>query len=145
MIQWIKDMYYKFEETVNYLFFGGLAFLVNMVAYYLAARVLGVTNDKVDLVLLATGFAWVVAVLFAFWTNRCFVFKSKARGIEAVSKEFFTFVGARVVTGLLEMLIMYLMVDLMNVHNFIAKIICNIIVIISNYIFSKLWVFKAKA
>lgn len=145
MIQRIKEMYFKYEETVSYLFFGGLAFFVNMAAYTLAVWGLGATDDDVVLVLLATVFAWVVAVLFAFWTNRCFVFKSKARGREAVSREFFTFVGARVLTGLLELLLMYLMVDLMDVNNMIAKVICNVIVIISNYIFSKLWVFKAKA
>ena len=137
-------MYKKFEEAINYLFFGFLAFLVNMFAYAAAAKVLGADNDKVVLVLIATVFAWVAAVLFAYWTNRTFVFKSKVMEKEEVRKEFFSFVGARVVTGAMELVIMYIMVDLADINDLISKFVCNVIVIVSNYIFSKLWVFRKK-
>lgn len=144
MIELVKTMYRKYEEAVNYLFFGFLAFLVNMIAYAAAAKVLGADNDKVMLVLIATSFAWIAAVLFAYWTNRTFVFKSKITDKAGVSKEFFTFVGARVVTGVMELAIMYIMVDIADIDDMIAKFVCNIIVIVSNYVFSKLWVFKKK-
>ncbi len=144
MIEFIIKMYKKYEEAINYLFFGVLAFLVNMIAYAVGAKVLGADNSKVLLVLIATAFAWVVAVLFAYWTNRTFVFKSKVKNKNEVWKEFLSFVGARVITGILELIIMYVMVDLAGVDNLIAKFICNVIVIISNYVFSKLWVFKKK-
>lgn len=144
MIELVKTMYRKYEEAVNYLFFGFLAFLVNMIAYAAAAKVLGADNEKVMLVLIATSFAWIVAVLFAYWTNRTFVFKSKITDKAGVSKEFFTFVGARVVTGVMELAIMYIMVDIADIDDMIAKFVCNIIVIVSNYVFSKLWVFKKK-
>lgn len=144
MIELVKTMYRKYEEAVNYLFFGFLAFLVNMIAYAAAAKVLGADNDKVMLVLVATSFAWIVAVLFAYWTNRTFVFKSKITDKAGVSKEFLTFVGARVVTGVMELAIMYIMVDIADIDDMIAKFVCNIIVIVSNYVFSKLWVFKKK-
>lgn len=137
-------MYKKYEEAVNYLFFGFLAFLVNMVAYAAAARVLGADNEKVLLVLIATSFAWIVAVLFAYWTNRTFVFKSRITDKAGIWKEFFSFVGARVVTGGMELVIMYVMVDMVHVDDMISKFICNVVVIISNYIFSKLWIFKKK-
>lgn len=144
MIDFVIRMYRKYEEAVNYLFFGFLAFLVNMAAYAAAARVLGADNDKVGLVLVSTAFAWVVAVLFAYWTNRRFVFKSGVTDHAGVWKEFFSFVGARVVTGVMELVIMYVMVDMADIDDLISKFVCNVVVIISNYIFSKLWVFKKK-
>lgn len=144
MIKFAMEMYKKYEEAVNYLFFGFLAFLVNMVAYAAAARVLGADNEKVLLVLIATSFAWIAAVLFAYWTNRTFVFKSRITDKAGIWKEFFSFVGARVVTGGMELVIMYVMVDMVHVDDMISKFICNVVVIISNYIFSKLWIFKKK-
>lgn len=144
MIKFAMEMYKKYEEAVNYLFFGFLAFLVNMVAYAAAAGVLGADNEKVLLVLIATSFAWIVAVLFAYWTNRTFVFKSRITDKAGIWKEFFSFVGARVVTGGMELVIMYVMVDMVHVDDMISKFICNVVVIISNYIFSKLWIFKKK-
>ena len=144
MIKFAWDMYKKYEEAVNYLFFGFLAFVVNMAAYALAAWVLHADDEKVALVLIATSFAWVVAVLFAYWTNRTFVFKSQVKDKGGIWKEFSAFVGARVVTGVMELAIMYVMVDLAGIHNMIAKFVCNVVVIVSNYIFSKLLVFKKK-
>ena len=137
-------MYKKYEEAVNYLFFGFLAFVVNMVAYAAAAWVLGADNDKVVLVLIATAFAWIVSVLFAYWTNRTFVFKSKVAGKQGIWKEFSAFVSARIVTGVMELAIMYVMVDLIHINDMISKLVCNVVVIVSNYIFSKLWVFRKK-
>lgn len=145
MIKFAMSMYKKYEEAVNYLFFGVLAFLVNMFAYAAAAWVLGADNDSVVLVLVATAFAWVVAVLFAYWTNRTFVFKSNITDKAGVFKEFVNFISARVVTGLMELIIMYVMVDLADINDMISKFVCNVIVIISNYIFSKLWVFRKKS
>ncbi|NLL78194.1 MAG: GtrA family protein [Clostridiales bacterium] len=144
MIEFVITMYKKYEEAVNYLFFGFLAFLVNMIAYAAAAKVLGADNDKVILVLAATAFAWVTAVLFAYWTNRAFVFKSKVKEKIGVYKEFLSFISARVVTGLMELVLMYVMVDVIDIDDVISKFICNVIVIITNYLFSKLWVFRKK-
>lgn len=144
MIEFAWKMYKRYEETVNYLFFGVLAFLVNMLAYALAVWVLHADNEKMLLISISTAFAWVVAVLFAYWTNRTFVFKSKVTDKIGIWKEFSAFVGARVVTGVLEQVIMYVMVNLLGIHNMIAKFVCNIVVIVSNYIFSKLFIFKKK-
>lgn len=144
MIKFAVDMYKKYEEIINYLFFGFLAFLVNMAVYGIAAWVLGADGDKVALVLVATAFAWIVSVLFAYWTNRTFVFKSKVTDKAGGCKEFTAFVGARIMTGVMELMIMYVMVDLAGINDMISKFVCNVVVIISNYIFSKLWVFKKK-
>ncbi len=144
MIKFAIDMYKKYEEAVNYLFFGFLAFVVNMAAYAAAAWVLGADNEKVELVLIATAFAWIVSVLFAYWTNRTFVFKSRVTDKQGVWKEFTSFIGARIVTGVMELVIMYVMVDLLHIHDMLSKLVCNVVVIVSNYIFSKLWVFRKK-
>ncbi len=144
MIKFVIDMYKKYEEAVNYLFFGFLAFVVNMVAYAAAAWVLGANNEKVVLVLIATAFAWIVSVLFAYWTNRTFVFKSKVVDKQGIWKEFSAFISARIVTGVMELVIMYVMVDLIHINDMISKLVCNVVVIVSNYIFSKLWVFRKK-
>ena len=92
MIKFVWSIYKKYEETVNYLFFGVLAFLVNMAAYALAAWVLGADNEQALLVSVATAFAWVVAVLFAYWTNRTFVFKIEIKDKNGKMKEFCSFV-----------------------------------------------------
>ncbi len=143
MIRFAIDMYKKYEEAVNYLFFGGLAFVVNMVSYALAAWFLGADEEKVLLVMAATAFAWVVSVLFAYWTNRTFVFKSRTKDKAGVWKEFGAFVSARVATGLLEQVIVVGMVTV-SVDDMIAKFVGNIVVIVTNYFFSKLWIFKKK-
>lgn len=144
MIEFVWSIYKKYEETINYLFFGVLAFLVNMAAYAAAVWVLGADNEQALLVAAATAFAWVAAVLFAYWTNRTFVFKSKVKDRTGIWKEFSAFVGARIATGILEQIIMFVMVKQMGVDHMIAKFVCNVVVIISNYIFSKLWIFKKK-
>lgn len=143
MFKFAWKMYKKYEEVVNYLFFGFLAFIVNMVAYEAGAWVIGANKDEPILVAIATAFAWVVSVLFAYWTNHTFVFKSKLKGKELLS-EFISFVGARVATGLLEQVIMYVMTSMMNIDDTLSKVVCNFIVIICNYVFSKLWVFKER-
>ena len=144
MIKFAWDMYKKYEEAINYLFFGFLAFLVNMVAYALAVWVLGADDEKVVLVLASTSFAWVVAVLFAYWTNRTFVFKSQNKDAQSLGKEFVAFIGARVATEVLELALMFLMVDCASLNEYASKLVCQVIVILANYFLSKLWIFKDK-
>ena len=135
---WAWDLYGKHEEGINYLIFGFLAFVLNYVLYFVFASTLHMHY------MAATALSWVLTVVFAYWTNRSFVFKSKVKGKEGIWKEFSAFVGARIVTGGMELVIMYVMVDLAGIHNMIAKFVCNVVVIVSNYIFSKLLVFKKK-
>ena len=131
-------MYKKYEEGVNYLIFGFLAFVLNYALYYLFAEV-------VDLhYLVATALSWLLTVVFAYWTNRTFVFKSKNQGWKALWEEFVSFVGARIATGVLEMVLMYVMVDCAGLNELISKFVCQVIVIAANYFLSKLWIFKEK-
>lgn len=132
------SLYKKYEEGLNYLIFGFLAFVLNYVLYYVFESVFHVHY------MAATAISWVLTVIFAYWTNRTFVFKSKNAGLPALIKEFISFVGARIATGVLELVLMYLMVDMAGINSYIAKFVCQVIVILANYFLSKLWIFKKK-
>lgn len=131
-------MYKKYEEGINYLIFGFLAFVLNYVLYYLFSKVLSLHY------LLATVLSWALTVVFAYWTNRTFVFKSKNKDAKSLFGEFVSFIGARVATELLEVALMFLMVDCAHFNEFISKFVCQVVVILANYFLSKLWIFKEK-
>ncbi|HBG2114481.1 GtrA family protein [Clostridioides difficile] len=128
----------KHKETILYLFFGAFTTLVNIVSYLFFTRVI-LFNFMV-----ANAFAWILAVLFAYVTNKFFVFESKRIEIRFVFKEFLSFVSFRLLSGVVEMLIMYVMIDLLFVNDVIVKIFTNIVVIVLNYLFSKMIIFKNK-
>ena len=142
----LKSLLIKHREVVAYLFFGGVTTLVNIAAYALLAR-LGLSTG------VANAIAWAVAVLVAYLTNRRWVFASKTRGAAAV-REFVAFVAARVGTGLLDEAIMVLGVDRLgpaivaperlDLWGLGVKVFSNVLVIILNYVFSKLFIFKKK-
>ncbi|MDD6811875.1 MAG: GtrA family protein [Lachnospiraceae bacterium] len=132
------DLYKQHEEGINYLIFGFLAFVLNYVLYFFFESLLHMNY------MLATAFSWVLTVVFAYWTNRTFVFKSKNANVSGVFKEFTSFISARIATELLELLLMYLMVDLAGINSYIAKLVGQTIVIVTNYFLSKLWIFKEK-
>ncbi|MBQ6806782.1 MAG: GtrA family protein [Lachnospiraceae bacterium] len=132
------DMYKKHEEGINYLIFGFLAFVLNYALYFFFESLLHMNY------MLATAFSWVLTVVFAYWTNHTFVFKSKNMDTASLIKEFGSFISARIATELLELLLMYLMVDLAGINSYIAKLIGQTIVILTNYFLSKLWIFKEK-
>ncbi|KPI49306.1 teichoic acid glycosylation protein [Clostridioides difficile] len=126
----------KHKETILYLFFGAFTTLVNIVSYLFFTRVI-LFNFMVANVL-----AWIFAVLFAYVTNKFFVFESRRVELKFLFKEFLSFVSFRLISGIIEMVIMYIMVDLLFVNDVIVKIFTNIVVIISNYLFSKMIIFR---
>lgn len=132
------NLYKKYEEGINYLIFGFLAFVLNYVLYLLFESLLHMNY------LLATALSWVLTVVFAYWTNHTFVFKSKTVSGTGLLKEFISFIGARIATELLELLLMYLLVDVIDMNSWIAKLIGQTVVIVTNYFLSKLWIFKEK-
>lgn len=132
------DMYRKYEEGINYLIFGFLAFALNYGLYYLFAGVLDIHY------MVSTVLSWTLTVVFAYWTNRTFVFKSKNKDFKALRNEFVSFIGARVATEFLEMGLMFLMVGCADLNEMISKFICQVLVIVANYFLSKLWIFKEK-
>lgn len=132
------EMYRKYEEGINYLIFGFLAFVLNYVLYFLFASALQMHY------MAATALSWVLTVVFAYWTNRTFVFKSNNKDAQSLGKEFVSFIGARVATEVLELALMFLMVDCADLNEYFSKLICQVIVIVANYFLSKLWIFKEK-
>lgn len=132
-------LYKKHEEGINYLIFGFLAFVLNYILYFLFADAIAMHY------MAATVLSWVLTVVFAYWTNRTFVFKSQNKEAGAVWKEFISFIGARVATEVLEVVLMYVMVDMAGVNDKISKLVCQTIVILANYVLSKIWIFKDQA
>lgn len=131
-------MYRKYEEGINYLIFGFLAFVLNYILYWVFESLLHCHY------MLATALSWALTVVFAYWTNRSFVFKSKNTELQTIWKEFASFIGARVATEVLELVLMFVMVDCLHGNEYVAKLIGQTLVILANYVLSKLWIFKEK-
>lgn len=129
------DLFFKYKEVILYLFFGGYSTLVNIVTYGIGTRIL--EWDVVS----ANILAWVCSVIFAYLTNKFFVFESKANDLNTLFKEVLSFFSARIVTLLLDVAIMKFGIYF-GINDLIMKVIANIFVIIANYIFSKLFIFK---
>ncbi len=142
MIKKIKELYIKYKEIINYLIFGVLTTLVNLITkYILLFTILDPTNGfQLQIAIIIS---WIVAVIFAYFTNRKFVFESKNQN---KLKEFMSFVVARIATLLLEMFIMWFFVTLLKLNSdlyvIIFTLVAQVAVVIGNYIFSKLFVFK---
>ncbi len=122
------------KELLNYIVFGVLTTLINILTYQILSMV-GVTT------LIANGIAWILSVLFAYITNRKFVFNSHS---ENRIQEYLKFYGSRISTGILDMAGMWILVDILHLNGMVSKVGMNVIVIVLNYIFSKLFVFKDK-
>lgn len=140
----IINLYKKYVEIINYLIVGGLTTLVSLVVKWgLLFTILDAKN--VIQLQLAIIISWIAAVIFAYVTNRIFVFKSKSKKI---LKEIISFFGARLLTLGLEMVIMWFFVTLLrldsNIWVLIWTIVAQVLVIIFNYILSKLFVFRKK-
>ena len=134
----IKKLFAKYGDLISYLFFGVCTTLVNVVSYWGCAHLLHMPTIN------STIIAWILAVAFAYVTNRKWVFHSKAHGRAAIIREICSFVVCRLFTGLLDIAIMYVFVDRLHCNDVVVKIISNIVVIIVNYIASKLFIFNAK-
>ena len=132
----LSDLYKKYKEIINYLIFGGLTTLVSIGTYAIFTKIFNIDY------LVSNVLSWIIAVLFAFITNKLFVFESKSKDKKLVSKEITNFFFFRIVSLGIEMVIMYVFVDLLAINDLITKVIAQVIVILSNYIFSKVFVFK---
>lgn len=140
MIEKIKALYVKYEEIITYLIVGVLNTIVSWAAWFLCAyTILNAEVPWQNVVL--TIISWVVGVVFGYFMNRRFVFKSKEPDMW---KEFLQFSGGRVSTGVLDGLMMLLMVNLLRINKDFSKIFVSVLVMIGNYIISKFFVFKKK-
>lgn len=142
MIEKIKKLYNNYKEIVNYLIIGVLTTVVSLVSFYLI-RIFVFTNDSQFDIQLANVISWVLAVLFAFVTNKKYVFESKSTGYQKFL-EMIKFYVSRLTTLGVEMFVMWLLTFPLKVDDMISKIIVQFIIVILNYVFSKLFVFKKK-
>ena len=126
-------------ELVSYLFAGVATTLVNYFVYWFATRVLGLSTMP------GTWFAWFVAVLFGYWVNKTFVFRTHCESLAALAREALSFFSMRLASLGVETVLMWLTVEVLHWPDLVMKLIINIVVIILNYVFSKLFIFRKPA
>lgn len=150
----IKKLFVKYKELISYVFFGVLATVVNLLSFKLFDLLLGE-----HLYLLTNVISWIITVIFAYFTNKLWVFESKSWKASVVARELVGFFGARLFSLGVEEVGLWLMLDDKKLDmggvsfevfgiavsgNMIAKVIMQVIVVILNYVFSKLIIFKKK-
>ena len=140
----IKELYFKYDEIINYLIVGVLTTLVSWVTYGLCRFFLDVNGSQIQLQI-AVLIRWVAGVIFAYFTNRKYVFKSEEPN---KIKEFISFSASRMVTYFMDVVIMAFLPGLLPVkiygldRDWQATFISAVVVTITNYVFSKFLVFK---
>lgn len=134
----VFSIYNKYKEVINYLIFGFLTTVICLLVYY-ALTLTFIDPSKAIELQIANIISWIVGVSFAYVTNRKYVFNSRSKNVK---KELISFVGARIITLIIDMLIMGIFVSLLKFDDRIIKIFSQVVVIVSNYLFSKLFVFK---
>lgn len=142
----IFEPFYKaHKEVLLYLFFGVMTTVVSFITAGIAKFLLEkIGAGSVVVVNVSTVFSWICSVTFAYITNRIWVFESTARGASAIVKEGASFYGGRLFTLLVEAVIMNIGYDRLGFNYWLTKIAANVIVIILNYVISKIFVFRKK-
>lgn len=134
----IRTLWEKYSDAIPYLIFGVLTTVVNYLVYIPVYNLAGLSATVSNML------AWVVAVAFAFLTNKPFVFKSHDWSWRVVGPELAKFVGCRIGSGLAETVIIFLAVDLFQGNGNLWKLLTSVLVVILNYFGSKLLVFRKK-
>lgn len=135
-MQNFRDVLRKYEDVLSYLLFGVLTTVVNYLVYLPCYNTLGLSAA------VSNGVAWIAAVAFAYLTNKPFVFKSRDWSMKTVLPELTAFIGCRVGSGLLETGILFLAVDCLRWNGNVMKLATSVLVVVLNYIASKLLVFR---
>ena len=126
----------KYKDVIPYLVFGVLTTVVNIVVYWIMAHPIGLD------VMPSTVAAWIASVIFAYVTNRTWVFHSTAKSFGDIIREIISFVGCRLATGVLDWGCMFLFVDILQFNDLLIKCGANVLVIVLNYVASKLLIFR---
>ena len=140
----LASWYRKHQEGMRYLVFGALSTIVNIAVYSIFSAILlkGLANETLK-VNISEIIAFVAAVIFAYITNKLYVFNSKTNGIKELAREIGSFLGCRIFTEIISILMMNAAVWL-SINDILMKVISNIVVIILNFVFSKILIFKGK-
>ena len=133
-----EPFYKKYKEGLMYLFFGGLAFFLNIILFAFLTDIMAM-ND-----LLANAVSWVICVLFQYITNRTWVFDGRVQGAAEFVKQISSFFGGRIFTLVVEEIIIAVFITWLGFNRIAVKLAAQFIVIVLNYVISKLFVFKKK-
>ena len=139
-----KDLFLRYREIIMYLIVGGATTVINWGAYYVFTDFLHFELN------IANISSWIVSVVFAFFTNKLYVFESKNLDMRTVAKELSAFVGSRIFTGIIAWVLfpvlLYLGIDtfIIDTPGLLAKIITSVIEIALNWVLSKYFVFRKK-
>lgn len=137
-VEFLGKMCVQYKEILLYGIFGVLTTLINIVCFFLL--------DQMGMnMYLNNTISWIVSVLFAYITNKIFVFESKDCTLKVLLKEGLSFFFFRLLSYFMDMFAMYLLVDIFLLSKMVSKIISNVIVIVANYVFSKVFIFKKKS
>ena len=132
----LADIYRKHKEGMRYLVFGVLTTVINIIVFAICSKMANLSTTISNII------AWIIAVLFAYVTNKLYVFDSKTVKLKDIAREIFSFFSARIATLVIETAFLWVVIDKLGFNDILMKIISNIIVIILNYIFSKIFIFK---
>lgn len=134
-MQNINTLYKQHKEIILYIIFGILTTLINFIIYFSLTKGLNINY------ILANSLSWIGAVIFAFFTNKIYVFKAKNTNISQITKEFFLFTSSRFLSFLIETSLLFLGVEIVRLNDSIVKILVSILVVVINYFFTK-FIFK---
>ena len=132
----LADWYREHREGMRYLVFGVLSTIINIVVFAICERMLHLST------IISNVIAWIIAVLFAYITNKLYVFDSKTTKKQELAKEIISFFSARIFTLVIETIFLKIVIDKLGFNEILMKIISNVIVIVLNYVFSKIFIFK---
>lgn len=124
------------KQFISYLFFGVLTTFVDAFIFYILIKIFLINY------LLSTVIAWLFAVVFAYFTNKFWVFNCQKKEKQNIFKEFILFVSLRLASLLISLIFMIFFVDFILIDEFLSKLLVNVVVILLNFIFSKKIIFK---
>ena len=132
----LVNIYNRYREQILYLVFGGVTTLISIITY-------AVFTELADInILIGNILSWIISVAVAYATNKSVVFRSDKKGVAQVLTEALSFYAGRLLTLLIEEAILFVFIDLAKLPNMPVKIIAQIIIIVLNYIISKVFIFK---
>lgn len=134
-----EDFYKKHKEVLLYLFFGGLTTVVSIASYSYCDVALGMNP------LIANVISWILAVLFAYVTNKIWVFDAQNNTFGDLAREIASFFLGRLFTLLVEEAILFMGITMLGLNSIAVKVVAQFIIVVLNYIISKLLVFRARA
>lgn len=132
----ITELVKKYRELIVYFVFGVLTTLVDFLSYYALANLLGVEAN------LSNAMSQVIAIVFAFITNKAFVFEDKKKKLKDVVLQFAKFFSMRLISLFLNSGLFWVMVGVLHINDYLTKALVSVIVVVLNYIFSKVFIFK---